>query len=171
MLGGLLAVLLGRRPLSPGSGLVWALGFGLLTWIVVTAALAASPGWHGGGTTMLDVARDRFPLLAAFLVWCIPVGIAVGSLRDVPHQERRFDPLRAVVAGGFAGVFGGWAFGKWMEQAGFFPLVAGLVRSDSRAVGVLLHFCIAVAIGATFGLLFQREARGYGSSLVCGASV
>ena len=55
-----------------------------------------------------------------------------------------------------------------MEQVSFFPLVAGLVRSDSREVGVLLHFAIAVIIGASFGVLFQRDLRGYGSSLSWG---
>ncbi len=60
---------------------------------------------------------------------------------------------------------GGWAFGKWMEQVNFFPLIAGLVNSTSHDVGVTLHFLIALAIGGSFGLLFQRDVRGYGSSL------
>src|SRR5260370_25502364 len=29
----------------------------------------------------------------------------------------------------------------------------------------MLHFAIAVVIGGSFGLLFQRDVRGYGSSL------
>jgi uncharacterized membrane protein YagU involved in acid resistance len=32
-------------------------------------------------------------------------------------------------------------------------------------VGLTLHFAIAVVIGASFGVLFQRDVRGYGSSL------
>jgi uncharacterized membrane protein YagU involved in acid resistance len=40
-----------------------------------------------------------------------------------------------------------------------------LVNSSSREVGIAIHFAIAVVIGATFGLLFQRDVRGYGSSL------
>jgi uncharacterized membrane protein YagU involved in acid resistance len=51
-----------------------------------------------------------------------------------------------------------------MEQVDFFPLIAGLVGSTSRMAGVTLHFIIAVVIGASFGLLFQRDVRGYGSS-------
>ena len=72
---------------------------------------------------------------------------------------------RALVAGGLAGIVGGWAFGQWMEKAHFFPLIAGLVGSSSPGLGKTLHFFIAVIIGATFGLLFQRDVRGYGSSL------
>jgi uncharacterized membrane protein YagU involved in acid resistance len=55
-----------------------------------------------------------------------------------------------------------------MEQVGFFPLIAGLVNSDSQMVGVTLHYLFAIIIGASFGLLFQRDVRGYGSSLSWG---
>src|SRR5260370_1063670 len=72
--------------------------------------------------------------------------------------------------GGLAGLLGGWAFGKWMEQVNFFPLVASLVRSESREVGVLTHFAIAVIIGISFGILFQLDLRGFGSSLSWGAA-
>jgi uncharacterized membrane protein YagU involved in acid resistance len=80
-------------------------------------------------------------------------------------SAERFSLARALVVGGMAGIIGGWAFGKWMEQVNFFPLIAGLVNSTSPSVGVSLHFIFAVIIGASFGMLFQRDVRGYGSSL------
>lgn len=52
----------------------------------------------------------------------------------------------------------------------YFPLIAGLVHSTSATVGVTLHFAIAIVIGASFGLLFQREIRGFGSSMGYGAA-
>jgi len=52
-----------------------------------------------------------------------------------------------------------------MAKMNVFPLIAGLVNSDSYMVGMTLHFIIAVIIGASFGLLFQRDVRGYGSNL------
>ena len=55
-----------------------------------------------------------------------------------------------------------------MEQVNFYPLIAGLVGSNSRMVGESLHFLFAVIIGVSFAFLFQREARGYGSSMACG---
>jgi len=76
---------------------------------------------------------------------------------------------RAIVVGGLAGMVGGWAFGKWMAQVNFFLLIAGLVNSDSMMVGMTLHFIFAVIIGASFGVLFQRDVRGYGSSMGWGA--
>ena len=94
------------------------------------------------------------------------------AVAKVEAQDRAGDTLplqfslaRALVAGGLAGVVGGWAFGQWMAKAHFFPLIAGLVGSSSPGLGKTLHFVIAVIIGATFGLLFQRDVRGYGSSL------
>jgi len=58
-----------------------------------------------------------------------------GSLRPPPGQAR-FSLPRALVVGGAAGVVGGWAFGKWMAQVNFFPLIAGLVGSSSVMVGM-----------------------------------
>lgn len=168
--GTLFAALLGSRALTAGSGLVWALGYAFVIWIATCAATAVSPRFGDGAVVMIDIARARFPLLIGVVLASVPLGLAVGSLGHAQADEGRFSIARGVCAGGFAGIFGGWAFGKWMEQAGFFPLVAGLVRSDSTMVGVTLHFAIAIVIGATFGLLFQREIRGLGSSLAWGAS-
>jgi len=141
-------------------------------WITASAG-ALVLGSHSAATApgMMDLARDRFPLLVATVVAGLPLGLAAGFLgRGADALQTRFSLPRALCAGGFAGIAGGWAFGKWMEHSGFFPLVAGLVRSNSAGVGIALHFAIAVVIGATFGLLFQREIRGLGSSLAWGAA-
>ncbi|MGE0685015.1 MAG: hypothetical protein AB7P69_29400, partial [Candidatus Binatia bacterium] len=101
------------------------------------------------------------------LCFGMPLGVALGALRGFEAQqgETTFSLPRALLVGGGAGIVGGWAFGKWMAQVNFFPLIAGLVNSTSYSVGVTLHFLFALIIGATFGLLFQRDIRGYGSSL------
>ena len=39
----------------------------------------------------------------------------------------------------------------------------GLMRRRHRAV--ILHFLVALLIGSIFGILFQRDVRGYGSSM------
>lgn len=46
--------------------------------------------------------------------------------------------------------------------------MAGIVGRNDVSVGIALNFAIAVVIGASFGLLFQREIFGLGSSVVCG---
>jgi uncharacterized membrane protein YagU involved in acid resistance len=72
---------------------------------------------------------------------------------------------RAIVAGGLAGTLGGLIFGRWMSEGDFFPLLAGFGELHSRTATMTLHFGVALIIGATFGMLFQRDIRGYGSSM------
>lgn len=117
---------------------------------------------------MLETARAHFPELVAYLLFFgLPLGLTFGMLGGPRPRSggASFSLTRALVVGGAAGVVGGWAFGQWMAQVGFFPLIAGLVNSDSPMVGIGLHFAIAVSIGASFGVLFQRDVRGLGSSL------
>jgi hypothetical protein len=44
-------------------------------------------------------------------------------------------------------------------------LIAALGEPHSRMATVALQFSVAVLIGSCFGLLFQRDVRGYGSSM------
>ncbi len=165
--GLLFALLVGRRAVSLGAGLIWGLGYALLLWLAGPVGLfPLLSGVQAVG--MLNIAHAHFSELVAYLLcFGLPLGLTLGilgSLRPLPSRAR-FSLPRALVVGGLAGIVGGWAFGKWMAQVNFFPLIAGLVNSNSLMVGVTLHFAIAIVIGASFGVLFQRDVRGYGSSL------
>src|SRR5215468_6206759 len=170
--GLLFALLAAPRAISPGSGLLWGLGYAFILWLAIPAGIV--PVLMGGmpAMGMLDTARAHFPELVAYILgFGIPLGLALGAwggLQSYPGQPR-FSWPRAVVVGGLAGMVGGWAFGKWMAQVNFFPLIAELVNSDSIMVGMTLHFVFAVIIGASFGVLFQRDVRGYGSCMGWGA--
>jgi uncharacterized membrane protein YagU involved in acid resistance len=159
-----------RRTLDPGAGLLWGAAYAFLLWLV-RLGITAVPG--AAAMSMLDLARAAFPeLVAAVVMLGVPVGLALGivdKLRDRKQQASRSLP-RALVGGGLAGVVGGWAFGTWMAHVHFFPLIAGIVHSTSPGVGMTLHFAIAIVIGASFGLLFQPEIRGFGSSMGYGAA-
>lgn len=52
-----------------------------------------------------------------------------------------------------------------MSAGDFFPLLAGMGVTHSHGTTVFLHFCVAVVIGSAFGLLFQRDVFGVGSSM------
>ena len=173
-LGGLcgliFALLAARRAVSPGAGLLWGLGYALLLWLAGPAGLFPLVGGAGGASAMgmLDTARAHFSELVAYLLcFGLPLGVTLGILGGLrpPSGQARFSLSRALVVGGLAGIVGGWAFGKWMAQVNFFPLIASLVDSNSAMVGMTLHFGIAVVIGASFGMLFQRDVRGFGSCL------
>jgi hypothetical protein len=168
---GLVFVLLaGPRATTPGAGLLWGLAYAFLLWLAGPVGLfPLFVGMPQMG--MLDVARAHFPELVAYvLCFGMPLGLALGGWGALRPAEARppFSLGRALVAGGLGGVVGGWAFGQWMAQVGFFPLIAGLVNSTMPQVGIALHFVFAVIIGVTFGLLFQRDVRGYGSSMCWG---
>jgi len=157
----------GKRASSAGAGLIWGLSSALLFWFLILAASMLKLGTRDSNV-MLDDARGRFSALAADLV-CLgaPIGIVLGIRGGIlPDSSRpRFNRSRAIVAGGLAGVVSGLIFGHWMWQGEFFPLIAGLPAFPSQAVRVLLQFAVAFTIGATFGLLFQRDVRGYGSCM------
>lgn len=161
------ALLASSRATTPGAGLLWGLAYALLLWLVNPLGLSTLMT-SMTSDAMLEGLRARFPALVAHLLcFGMPLGVMLGTLRGFEAQrgETAFSLPRALLVGGWAGVIGGWAFGKWMAQVNFFPLIAGLVHSTSYNVGVALHFLFALIIGATFGLLFQRDIRGYGSSL------
>ena len=172
VLGGLFglafALFFAHRATSAGAGLIWGLGSALLIWLMVPAGIV--PMLHGSGHSkaMLSDARAQFPELVAYLL-CLgmPVGIGLGvqgGLRArAGHSPFRLG--RAMVAGGLAGIFGGLIFGRWMSEGDFFPLIAGVGELHTRTANMTLQFGVALLMGATFGMLFQRDIRGYGSSM------
>jgi len=169
--GVVFALLFSERAEHPGAGLLWGLGYALLLWLAaVTGPLVISANLAPG---TFQTNRDSFPDLVGYvLCFGAPLGIALGLYREMRDSKRSepFSPGRAILGGSLAGIVGGWAFGKWMAQVNFFPLIAGLAGSNSRMIGESLHFVFAVIIGVSFAFLFQREVRGFGSSMVCGAA-
>ncbi|MBV9489842.1 MAG: hypothetical protein JO069_08980 [Verrucomicrobia bacterium] len=162
--------LAGPRVHTPGGGLLWGLACALAFWLAGPATIGPWLAFTSPGQMMtVGVVEAHFPELVAYLLfWGAPLGIALGTLnalRKRPLPARNFSLGRAVAVGGSAGLVGGWAFGQWMAKVDHFPLIAGLVHLRSREAGVTLHFVFAFIIGASFGLLFQRDVRGYGSSL------
>jgi hypothetical protein len=159
-----------RRTTSPGAGLIWGGAAALLVWIVGPAGIQSlRHSRHLMG--MLNDALTAFPQLVAFLVCLgIPVGVALGIWGE-SHSRKpqpKFSWGRAIVAGGLAGSLAGFVFGQLVSSGNYFPLLAGYGQLDSRTATMVLHFAMALLIGASFGVLFQRDVRGYGSSMSWG---
>ena len=157
-----------RRARTAGAGLIWGLASALLMWLVFPAGLGPlyDRGFHAMAS--LGDARDQFPLLVGYLL-CLgmPVGLVLGIRKGVRSAgaESHFSWARAVMAGGMAGVLGGFIFDKWMSAGEFFPLLSGLNTKLSPGGSLVLQFLVAVLMGVLFGWLFQRDVRGYGSSM------
>ncbi|MFN7952172.1 MAG: hypothetical protein U0610_10640 [bacterium] len=169
-----LAALGGDRLASPGAGLVWGLGYAFLLWVAWPAGWMALREGHGSELCTVDSARAHFPDLVAYvLCFGLPLGVSLGTastLRPTPGAAP-FSVWRGVWVGGGAGWIGGWLFGRAMERVDFLPLVAGVIgKDDPEMLGTLLHVVFAFGIGAGFGLLFQRDVRGFGSNLGWGVA-
>ena len=157
-----------RRATSPGAGLIWGLGSSFLLWILVPGGFFRLAAGTGSSTMTLQDAQGHFSHLVAYVL-CLgmPVGVGLGIRGAIctVTPDQKFAWGRAVVAGGFAGTLGGLIFGRWVSSGDYFPLLAGFGELSSRSMTIALHFAIALLIGVTFGLLFQRDVRGYGSCM------
>jgi uncharacterized membrane protein YagU involved in acid resistance len=76
--------------------------------------------------------------------------------------------VRRVISGVVGGLAGGVVFGVLMGAMGMLPMVAGLVGSESAAVGFGVHMVISAILGAGFGLVLGGLARSFGSGAVLG---
>lgn len=148
----------GARAHSPGAGLIWGLACALLGWVLLTAASGPA---HAA--SMMQDARARFPELVAFLVcFGLPVGLALGILGSFEPAESPYHWGRSLAAGGLAGLLSSLIFSQWMIAGDYFPLIASLDRAPHP---IALHFLMALVIGISFGALFQRDVRSYGSAM------
>ncbi|MFI5338004.1 MAG: hypothetical protein ACHQ5A_14535, partial [Opitutales bacterium] len=157
---------------SPGAGLIWGLAYAFFLWLILPAGLFPWLADRRHSMAMVDAARENFPSLVGYLIMIgMPLGTVMGILSDLrpQHGRRSYSLSRAIVVGGLAGIVSGWIFHTWMLKGGYFPLLAGLSESSTQAAGEGLHLIFAVAIGAAFGLLFQQDIYGYGSSMGWGA--
>ncbi|HMA38206.1 MAG TPA: hypothetical protein VKY74_27405 [Chloroflexia bacterium] len=176
--GLLFAVISRPRAVTPGAGLLWGLGYALLLWFAGPVGLFPLLG-SGPPLGMLDLARSHFPELVAYVLYLgAPLGLVLGlwGLGNPSPAvagraaDQHFSLARGLIVGALGGLVGGWAFAQWMAQIGFFALLAHLVNSNSPETGALIHYAIAALIGASFGVLFQRDIHGPGSSLSWGVA-
>ena len=190
-LGIVFGVILGPKVYSAGSGLIWGQAYGFLWWLI--GPLTLIPGLSGRGLSWSAAAAPEiFPLL---LGQTAAYGATLGlgyyflsraaarsrpiKMEPAPDPPKRHIPMgqaivppliQALIIGGLGGIVGSWVFAWGIETAEFFPLVAGLMGSNSMTVGRILHYLIGMVIGVSFGLLFYRDMHGIGSGLVWGLS-
>ena len=153
---------------SAGAALVRGAGFGFLIWVI--GGLTLLPILRGEGLNWsLADARSTFPALPGSILFGAATALAFHWLGRLARLFFSDDDgpgspdggawgLRAVVRGAAAGLVGGLLFTLVMLQIGFLPTVARLVGSDSALVGFVVHLVIAEVVGASYGVLFRRQA-------------
>jgi len=153
---------------SAGAALVRGAGFGFLIWVI--GGLTLLPILRGEGLNWsLADARSTFPALPGSILFGAAMALTFHWLGRLARLFFSDDGgpaspdggawgLRAVVRGAAAGLVGGLLFTLVMLQIGFLPTVARLVGSDSALVGFVVHLVIAEVVGASYGVLFRRQA-------------
>src|SRR5262249_20796293 len=76
--------------------------------------------------------------------------------------------LRSLGWGVIASLAGGATFSIVMASTGALSRIAGLVDSSSPVLGVVIHLCLSIRIGASSALLFQREPPPAGAGVLWG---
>ena len=181
LLAGVGFALLYPRPTdSAGAGLIRGAMYGFLWW--VAAPLSVLSLLDGSGLPWdLNEVRELFPsmpgyilfggAMAVFYQWLGALvrmlfsdTVAGGDQEGVGTQG-----LRAVSRGVVAGLVGGLVFTSVMVETGL-SNVADLIGGTSPVTGFFVHLVIANLVGASYGLLFQRQAYDIGSALGWGAT-
>lgn len=165
---------------TAGAAVVRGSGFGFILWVV--AGLTLLPILRGDGLDWsIAEARAAFPAFLGSVLYGAATALAYHWLtRLTPVLFSDDDPVtppdggswgpRAMLRGAAAGLLGGIVFTVVMVQIGFLPIVASLVGSASEFVGLIVHLLIAATIGATFGLLFRRQAFDAAAAIGWGVS-
>jgi hypothetical protein len=168
LFGLLFALLFARRASTAGAGLIWGLATAFLLWLTFPAGLRPLIAGRADSAAMIADAATHFPSLVAYLLcFGMPVGVVLGARRSLlaPTVNKQFHWPRALMTGALGGLLGGAIFDRWMSAGDYFPLLAGLQQMPSRGMSLALQFAIAALMGVGFGLLFQRDVRGYGSCM------
>jgi uncharacterized membrane protein YagU involved in acid resistance len=164
-----------------GAGVVRGCVYGFLWWVV--GARTLFPLLRGEGLTWsLEAMQDEFITFPAYLLfgsltvlvyhWLYRINqILLADHLGFSDQEGvGTEGLRALGRGAVSGLIGGLIFTVVMVQIGFLPSVASLVGSTSALSGFIVHLLIAIFIGMSYGLLFQRQSFDPGSALGWGIS-
>lgn len=170
-----------------GEALIWGESFGLLWWLIgvttVMPLLSGQPllwtltylsevmpqllGWVFGFGAVLGLV---YLWMVIHGVRYLGLGSSLDSQDGADHSPYLLfsHHLHALVIGGFGGLVGSWIFAWGIDTVNFYPLVAGLVGSESMMLGRVLHYTIGLIIGISFGYVFHHDLRGAGGGMIWG---
>ena len=185
LIGGVAGVglgLLSRQPSDgPGTALIRGAIYGFILWLLIQLTLI--PLVRGEGLAWdLRAVQENFVTYAGYILF--GAGIALfyewlggfgrllfGDIATGTEQEGvGTQGLRILGRTLLGGLIGGLLFSVVMWRIDFLPNVAELVGSSSEVTGFFVHMGISQAVGASYGLLFQRQSYGLGSAMGWGVS-
>ena len=164
-----------------GSGLIWGMNYGLFWWIMGPQTLLRILRFRELPTWSLEGAQWLIASLIAHLLYGSLVGLLVAIMNKLwkvlfvdsdplnrTQESAGTRGLRGILMGQAGGIIGGLLFTIVMVGVGALPAVASLIGAQSIIAGFFVHLIIAIIIGTTYGLLFQREGYSYGTGMAWG---
>ncbi|WP_257346947.1 DUF1440 domain-containing protein [Pseudalkalibacillus decolorationis] len=85
-----------------------------------------------------------------------------------PQKSNLMRSLKASVVGG---IVAGIVFGILMQMMGKMPMIAGMMGSQSIAVGWMIHMVISIVFGAAFGMMATNIKKVYLFGIVYGVMI
>ncbi len=167
-----------------GSSIAWGVVYGLVWWIL--GPLTLMPWLLGQGVQWsIPAAQNVFPSLVGHLIYGVVLGMTYATLNQIwrtlfvdsdPLTREPEGPgtrtLRSLGLGAAASIAGGLVFTIVMVATNTLPKVASIVGMTTPFEGFVVHMVISILIGASYGLLFRREATtptlAFGWGLVYG---
>ena len=155
-----------KRVPDPGRGMIWGLGFSFLTALVLFGldnTVFMRIGFQNRARVFPNIIKITLGMGA-------PVGLVLGGWNAVTKNQDR-EPIkvtRGVITGGLAGLIAGLIIQPWLADHGINILIADFLGDPTGVTGFVFHLFVTTSIGIIYGLLFQRDARGFGSSIAWG---
>jgi hypothetical protein len=160
-----------------GASLVWGINYGLVWWLV--GPLTLFPWFLGNPVEWsLEVAQGATQGLIAHLLYGSVLGFFYGFINriwrilfiDSDPLQRSSESAgtrgaKFLLYGQLAGIVGGVLFTLVTIQAGMLRGTAQLLGMQSAGAGLVIHLIVAMIIGSSYGVLFERRETRLGSSI------
>ena len=154
--------------------------------VLLTASSGGSSGrsplsrscWRKRPDWSLAHGQELFGSLIGHIVYGLIVGIIYAALDKLwvgffidsdPINRQPEGPgsrtLLSLGRGMVAGLVGGLVFWPQIVAVDGLPWIARLAGGTSPTLGLMVHLAISVAIGAGYGVLFERESPDWGAAI------
>jgi uncharacterized membrane protein YagU involved in acid resistance len=165
-----------------GASLVWGINYGLVWWLL--GPLTLFPWFLGNPVVWsLEAAQGASQGLIAHLLYGSVLGFFYGFINriwrllfvDSDPLQRTSESAgtrgtKFLLYGQLAGIAGGVLFTLVTIQAGMLRGTARLLGMQSAGAGLVIHLIVAMIIGSSYGVLFERRETRLGSSIAWGLS-
>ena len=174
------AFLFQREVRGLGSSMTCGVAYGIFWWFlgpltILPLWMRRRPDWSN------EHASDLFGSLVGHILYGVAIGLIYAAIDRLwvrfmtdsdPIRREPEGPgvrlIRAVEWGAAAGIAGGLLYAIVLAATGSWGQIASVAGGMSPVAGFALHILISILLGASYGILFQREAPNVVSGIAWG---